>query len=115
MEGAEDEDGKAQRTRRKRQLRTKTGRQLRMEAGRREGSRGRRQEGSRGRRQEGSRGRGGNGVRWVDKEMRGLGMWKAAEDGGGKAGRCRGWRRESARDKAEKGPALFQAGPFYNI
>ena len=54
-------------------------------------------------------------MRWVDKEMRGLGMWKAAEDGGGKAGRCRGWRRESARDKAEKGPALFQAGPFYNI
>ena len=40
---------------------------------------------------------------------------KAAEDGGGKAGRCRGWRRESARDKAEKGPALFQAGPFYHI
>ena len=37
-EGAEDEDGKAQRTRRKRQQRTKTGKRLRMEAERREGS-----------------------------------------------------------------------------
>ena len=58
---------------------------------------------------EGAEDRGGK-VQRMEAERR-----EGAEDGDGKAGRCRGWRRESARDKAEKGPALFQAGPFYHI
>ena len=33
-------------------------------------------------------------MRWVDKEMRGLGMWKAAEDGDGKV---QGIRRKDGK------------------
>ena len=55
-------------------------------------------------------------MRWVDKEMRGLGMWKAAEDGdrkaaedgGGKTGRCRRRGGDGVRwvDKEMRGVLL---------
>ena len=53
------------------------------------------------------RGRGGDGVRWVDKEMGGLGMWKAQRMETGrqlrtKTGRRRGRDGKGAEDETEK-------------
>lgn len=68
----------------------------------------------------GERGRGGDGVRWVDKEMGGLGMWKALRMGTGRQLRMETERREGAEDgdgkvqgiRRKMGRRFFRPVPF---